>query len=106
MANFCKECGRPLQEGEVCNCTQQMNNQATHQQQYQQEHKQGYQRPYPEYTIKKKGVPKLLVPLGQTIVGGILLFIMIYSAADWDVAFLTSVGFLLTGICGLIEMNK
>ncbi len=25
MAKFCSQCGRPLQEGEVCNCTQQNN---------------------------------------------------------------------------------
>mgnify|MGYP006967896641 CR=1 FL=1 len=23
MGNFCPQCGRPLQEGEVCNCTAQ-----------------------------------------------------------------------------------
>lgn len=23
MGNFCTQCGRPLQEGEVCNCTAQ-----------------------------------------------------------------------------------
>ena len=23
MGNFCTQCGRPLQEGEVCNCTTQ-----------------------------------------------------------------------------------
>ena len=25
MAKFCKNCGRPLQEGEICNCTEQVN---------------------------------------------------------------------------------
>lgn len=98
MGNFCRNCGRPLQEGEICNCTQQKNEQAIHQQQYQQQ--------YQGYPAKKKGIPKLLVPLGQTIVGGMLFLVTLLSAIDWEVAFLVSAGFLLTGICGLVELNK
>lgn len=25
MGNFCSQCGKPLQEGEVCTCQQQIN---------------------------------------------------------------------------------
>lgn len=32
MGNFCTQCGRPLQEGEVCNCTQQAAPQQTQEQ--------------------------------------------------------------------------
>lgn len=41
MAKFCTKCGRPLQEGEVCNCQDQMNNAAS-----QMEQMVGQQQPF------------------------------------------------------------
>ena len=82
MAKFCKNCGRPLAEGEVCTCTQK------------------------EEAVKK--VPRRLVPIGQTVAGGILvLFGIITGSFDWSyMSYAAGAGFLLTGICGLVDAKK
>lgn len=112
MARFCSNCGRSLQEGEVCNCRQvnlgtgqatgQTNGQANGQ---QNNPNMGYYQPY---TPKKAGIPKLLVPIGQTVTGGVLiLFGLITGGWDWSyISYVTGAGFLLTGICGIIEERK
>ena len=65
----------------------------------------GYYQPY---TPKKAGIPKLLVPIGQTVTGGVLiLFGLITGGWDWSyISYVTGAGFLLTGICGIIEERK
>lgn len=104
MAKFCSYCGRPLQEGEVCSCRQERKGDG-----------QAYQQPnhletghYQPYMAKKAGVPKYLVPIGQTVVGGILiLFGLITGGWDWSyISCVAGAGFLLTGICGIIEKRK
>lgn len=112
MARFCSNCGRALQEGEVCNCRQvnmgtgQENGQQNQQQNPQQNNSNmGY---YQSYTPKKAGIPKLLVPIGQTVAGGVLiLFGLITGGWDWSyISYVTGAGFFLTGICGIIEERK
>lgn len=104
MAKFCSNCGRSLQEGEVCSCRQENKGDG-----------QVYQQPdylnanqYQPYMAKKAGVPKLLVPIGQIVVGGILiLFGLMTGGWDWSyISYVTGAGFLLTGICGIIEKRK
>lgn len=104
MARFCSNCGRSLQEGEVCNCRQvNMGNGQGNQQ--QNNPNTGYYQPY---TPKKAGIPKLLVPIGQTVTGGVLiLFGLMTGGWDWSyISYVTGAGFLLTGICGIIEERK
>lgn len=112
MARFCSNCGRALQEGEVCNCRQvnmgtgQVNGQQNQQQNPQQNNSNiGY---YQSYTPKKAEIPKLLVPIGQTVTGAVLiLFGLITGGWDWSyISYVTGAGFLLTGICGIIEERK
>lgn len=117
MGNFCKNCGRPLQEGEVCNCTQQggaqnvnqntnqgYNGMSGHSNQYNT-NDQNFYYANPE---KKGRVPVLLVPIGQTVAGGLLiLFGLVTSGFDWSyISYAAGIGFLLTGICGLVEAKK
>lgn len=98
MAKFCRNCGRPLEEGEVCTCNAQQN---------------GVNRSQPEQNNtrmdeKTKGVPRLLVPIGQTVAGGILvLFGLMTGSFDWSyMSYVAGAGFLLTGICGLVDAKK
>lgn len=80
MGNFCPNCGRPLNEGEVCDCTQKSNvREDETDMQKKSELKNNLQ-----YRIKEGVVPKLLVPIGQTVIGGILvLFALICGGVDW-----------------------
>lgn len=111
MAFFCKNCGRPLQEGEVCHCTEgkQLNQQQYGQQMGQNIPNSGMNPQYyqPQNT-PKKGIPRLLVPIGQTVIGGLLIAVgLITGGWDWSyIAYLTGAGFLLTGICGIIDAKK
>lgn len=122
MGNFCKNCGRPLQEGEVCNCTQQGGAQNENVNQNNQNTNQGYngmpgynnqynstgQNFHYERPEKKGRVPALLVPIGQTVAGGLLiLFGLITNGFDWSyISYAAGAGFLLTGICGLVDAKK
>ncbi len=104
MARFCSNCGRSLQEGEVCNCRQvNMGNGQGNQQ--QNNPNTGYYQPY---TPKKAGIPKLLVPIGQTVTGrGFDIIWLNDGGWDWSyISYVTGAGFLLTGICGIIEERK
>lgn len=100
MGNFCQYCGKQLQEGEICNCMQQTSEQA---QQAQNEVKFEYIQKNPE---KKKVVPKRFVPIGQTAIGGILVLLALMCGGyDWGyISFVGGAGFLLTGICALIDI--
>ena len=112
MGNFCKYCGKPLQEGEVCDCVQQkgMNNQAGERPVEQYNSNQNVrmdQRGYYQQT-PKRGVPRLLVPISQIVAGGLLVLEGFFcSEFAWgEIAFIVAVAFLITGICGLIEAKK
>lgn len=50
MGNFCTQCGRPLQEGEVCNCTQQNVAQEAAPQPAPQQTQQATPQPAPQQT--------------------------------------------------------
>ncbi len=126
MANFCNNCGRPLKEGEVCSCMQKNNvnqqNQGGNQQFYQPQNNQGgnqqfyqplnnqsgNQQFYQPQTNKGGKIPKLLVPIGQIVAGGILIiFGLMTGGWDWSyISYVSGAGFLLTGICGLIDSKK
>lgn len=96
MGKFCRNCGKPLQEGEICSCTQQKIENSG--------------QKYEGFIMQKKKnkVPRLLVPIGQTVAGGILLLLgFITGTFDWSfMSYVAGAGFLLTGICGLIEAEK
>lgn len=55
MAKFCRNCGRPLAEGEICTCTQK------------------------DEAVKK--ILRLLVPIRQTVAGGILVFFRVITGS-------------------------
>lgn len=67
------------------------------------------QQQSPHFTsTSKKGTPKLLVPIGQTVVGGILILLgLITGGWDWSyISYVSGAGFLLTGICGIVDSKK
>ncbi len=112
MAKFCKNCGRSLKEGEVCTCTQQSGVKSEQQYGDSVMQKRSYtdenQQVYPVYREKENKVPRLLVPIGQTVAGGLLVLLgFITGTFDWSfMSYVAGAGFLLTGICGLVEAKK
>ena len=115
MGNFCKYCGRALQEGEVCHCRdgqkeqENMNHQFSGQSEEYANKREFYQQQNHSFnSAPKKGTPRLFVPIGQTVAGGILILLgLITGGWDWSyISYVSGAGFLLTGICGIIDSKR
>lgn len=109
MGRFCGNCGRPLQDGEICNCTFRKEEDKI------QNNLQELEKPFIKSQIYENQIirenikiPTLLVPIGQTVIGGILVAMgVITGTYDWSfISYAAGAGFLLTGICGIIEVKK
>lgn len=115
MANFCKNCGKPLAKGEICNCNSQNNINGTIPNQNPQQH-QNNQQSYanqqqsinqqPNYYTPPVPAKKIkLIPIGQ-IVGGGLLALEWFLTMDWawgEISLIAGAAFLWTGILSLLN---
>lgn len=109
MRKFCGRCGKMLQEGEICNCT--MLDPVGY---ADAPSVQSYQQPQPmNQVIFEQNKPTHIQVLSKTnfkassiiqiVVGGTLCIISFSTMADiGSVSFVSGVGFLCTGILGLV----
>ena len=129
MEKFCTDCGRAIQEGDICVCKRegQIPQVSPNYQEQQPKSQINYNVNVPPTTVSAQATyqqpgthqqPQVMgygangmqkfVAIGQIVTGGILfLFGMLTAGTDWSfISFVAGAGFIMTGTCELMGLIK